>query len=361
MTISKQLNALKKMKKFLKIISLFAVAGIICGLTAWLAIKHISTKSAEAKAENIIEAAYEKHQPSDDGEKIIAISKEIFENFEHLNPKHDPLLRIRGYVTNKRLPEILRLPTGVIETHIQRGLCDNASRMLAFIIEQEGFKSVQWNMTTDFMGHSALLVSTPDDQEFLADPYHGYATKDYTGNLLHPHDAQKRIKAGEPYKNVFQAFGPDSIDKLYSDFSEAVMAAEGQPVTLETTLPVLGNTPLVLGSLDGDYKDVKTAGMENNMGPYWTYMGHRYNREWTRILRVKQPVQVVMTLTEHVDEGVLITDKKPDIDGKQLTWNLYTDDQLVFNDGRAQISLSRLNSYIDVDQLTFIPLNQSLN
>ena len=122
------------------------------GVVGWINIKHVSEIRAEKKAESIIQQAYAKHDPKNADEKIIALTKEVFETFEHTNPSHVPLLKLRPYITNHRLPEIIRLQTGVIETHVQKGLCDNASRMLAFLLEKEGMHSTQWNMVTNRSG-----------------------------------------------------------------------------------------------------------------------------------------------------------------------------------------------------------------
>ncbi len=96
--------------------------------------------------------------------------------------------------------------------------------------------------------------------------------------------------------------------------------------------------------------------MKNNMTPYWQYMGHKYNREWVRILKTKEPVRIVMTLLEPAEQGILTASPAPTVNGKILTWELQANDKIIFRDGLAKISLKRMNSYIGVDQIAIYPL-----
>ena len=94
------------------------------------------------------------------------------------------MLRLRPYVTNALPPSILRYPNGAIETLIETGLCDNASHMLAFILKQKGYETVQWNMITASAAHSALLVSMHDGRKVLVDPFYGFVVVDKKENEL---------------------------------------------------------------------------------------------------------------------------------------------------------------------------------
>ena len=115
------------------------------------------------------------------------------------------LYKFRSYVTNKRLPEFLRLQDGVLETTLEKGLCDNAARLLSFVLKQEGFHSVQWDMMTPGGGHAALLVTLPDDRKIYVDPLFGVAATDKFGKLIHPDEAYKLIQAGRRPEAVFIA------------------------------------------------------------------------------------------------------------------------------------------------------------
>lgn len=343
-------------KKLFKICLVLGVSFVLLSIVGWFGVKYISTAQAVQKANVIIEGAYQSHNPQNDDEKVIALVTEVFDSFGHISSSKEPLLRIRGYLTNKRLPEFLRLRNGVIETHVQKGLCDNAARMLAFLLEEEGFESVQWNMVTDTMGHSALSVSMKDGREVFVDPFYGYVALDERGNLDSLGNAQKRLRSSTRLGKVLRSLGDKSTPKFYNGLRRMSMAAEGQDLVIEAALPKVTGSPLFIGAIDQSSKDMKDAGKSYKMTPYWNYMGHRYNREWVRILRAEQAVRLVITLTEPVEKGVLTMDKKPQIEGKDLIWTLGVGEQITFRDGLAKISFKRLNSYIPVDQITISPL-----
>ncbi len=157
----------------LKYLSIIGGAVVFSGFAGWVGVKHVSVSGAEEKANAIIEEAYKKHSPRSQDEKVIAITREVFRKFEHVNPWIDPLLRVGPYLIHRYLPGFMRFPRGVIETHAERGLCNHAANMLSFVLRQEGFESVQWNMVTNTAAHSALLVKMPDEREVLVDPFLG--------------------------------------------------------------------------------------------------------------------------------------------------------------------------------------------
>ena len=159
----------------------------------WFAAKVIVTQFATNKANQIIEEVYQVHQPTSDDEKIISLTRHVFQNFTNTDPSKDIALRLRGYVTNKRLPSFLRLEDGVIETLFEKGQCDNASRMLAFLLKREGYLSVQWHIVSLNNGHSALLVTLPNDRYGYVDPFFGYIFE-HQGQLLNPIEAKDKNK-----------------------------------------------------------------------------------------------------------------------------------------------------------------------
>lgn len=324
----------------------------VLAVTSWLIVKQVATTTAAQKAEALFASAYEQAPSQTPDEKVIAIASRIFETFHHKDPAKVPLLRIRGYITNRRLPEILRLENGVIETHIETGMCDNAARMLAFVLKQEGFESVQWNMVTQQGAHSALLVTMPDQRKVLVDPYYGYITVDENGHLISPEQAHDLIMAGTPLDNVFKPLGENSDIRFYNNFKDVFMAAQGDNMIIRATIPDFEGE-LVLGKVDGDHIDVKSAGSQHHMTYAWHYAGHLYNREWVRVLKTNKPVRVVMTLVSDVEDGVVTSEPKPEITGKEMIWDLDAGDKITFYDGRAKISPTRLNSFIGVDQIAF--------
>jgi hypothetical protein len=343
------------MAKFLKYCVMLGAVCFALSLFAWMMIRHISIQKAEEHAYELVQLSDFKKDSLSENEKIIAITRQVYLNFRAQNPSEIPLLRLRSYITNDRLLNFLKLPSGVIETNIERGLCDNASRMLAFILKQQGFDSVQWNMVSYKGGHSALLVTMSDNRKAFVDPFYGVVAVDRKKNLIDASKAQELIRAGRRTDKVFMALDKKSKQRFYNDFSSVSMAAEGQDLLIKVDIPALKNKPLLLGSLDGSEKDVISAGNRTNMTPYWNYMGHKYNREWVRILKASEPMKIVITLTEDVDQRVLTATPTPDMQGKVLSWNLMAGQKIIFKDGDAKLSLNRMNSYLNVDQIAFYP------
>ena len=343
----------KKISRFLIVLGL---TGFILGVTYWCAVRYLITQKAIQKTSDIIEITTEAlPEQTNEEQKLIAITKHVFETFYHKDPATIPLYKLRPYITNKRLPEFIRLPDGVMETNIQQGFCDNASRMLAFVLEQEGFPSVQWNMVTNTSGHSTRLVTLSDDErKVFVDPFYGFVTVDQEGKLTDMETAKNRILDGDRFEDVFVALGANSDDRFYKNLNNMYMGAEGENLLIKAKLPRL-NEPLILGKIDGQYKDVKSEGGRNGLTPYWHYMGHKYNREWVRVLEAQQPVKIVMTLVEPVENGILIATPSPKVYQNTLIWELDKGEQLKLQDGLAQISLKRFNSYIDVDQIAIYP------
>lgn len=252
-------------RKFFKYSLMAALVLLVTGLCGWLVAKNLAENIAADKAQSMIAdaAGDETYKPA----RVIDIADAVFRNFKHQNPSNVLLLRLRPYLTNRRLPDFLRLK-------------------------------------------------------------------------------------GE--KDVFQTFSDQSDMLFYSEFADAAMAAEGDDLKLESTLPHLDEV-LQLGEIDGSDKDVRSAAKQNGFGPYWNYMGHKYNREWVRIMHVGQDVKIVMTLVDSVENSVMIADPAPQVDGKTMTWHLKAGEALSLHDGRAKISLRRMNSYIGVDQIAFYP------
>ena len=336
------------MKRILKILTLV----MILGLASWLMTKSVLTKMAEGNANTIISLASEGNAFDRDAEKLIAIAAEISESFEQIDPALVPLYKLRPYITNERLPKFLRLETGVMETLLQKGLCDNTARMVSFVLDQKGYQSVQWDMVTPSGGHAANLVTLPDGKNVYVDALFGVIAVDKKGDLIDAHEAYKRIKKGNRVEDVFQALTDKSEYKFYRNFENVSMGSENEPLHIKAVIPAFEES-LTLGEIDKSGKDVQRASARHDMGTVWNYAGHKYNRNWVRVLQASQSVRVVVTLVSDVEDGVITSEPKPVIKGKDMVWDLKVDETLKFYDGRAKISLKRLNSFIEVDQITF--------
>lgn len=321
----------------------------------WFGIKQGLIVFAERKADEIIKISNINFEDSED-KKLISIATEVFKNFEHKDPAIVPVLKLRPFLTNHRIPKFLRLPDGVIETMIQKGYCDNAARMLKFILKQQNYESIQWNMIFPTRSHSALLVTMKDGRAALIDAFYGYVTADQNKYLTSPEQARIRIAQGNKFEDVFIALGQSSNPNFYQNFQDVSMAAKGENLILEAAIPLLNGKALTLGEIDGNDIDVKDMSAANGLNPYWHYIGHKYNREWIRVLKAKENTKISMTLVDYPIEKILNATPKPIVNGKTLIWHLKSDEKLVLKDSEAKLSFIRLNSYIGVDQIEISPL-----
>lgn len=327
-----------------------AVAG------GYMAVRQAVIMKAQTQARQIIENNLPPEISRSADEEVIILSKAVFEIFRERDPSALWSLRLRPYVTNARLPEAIRFPDGAIETLVREGMCDNAVRMLKFVLAQKGYKATQWNMVADRGAHSALLADLPDGRKGFADPFYGFAAvKD--GKLISAQEAQDLARAGEKPKDVLWALGPESRPKFYTALAELRMAAEGAPLLISAILPrSQGGEPVVIGNLDGSDLDVKDEAALLGMTPYWHYMGHKYNREWVREMTAPEDTRLEMTLLAPATDDVMIADPAPRVEGKTLRWDLKAGEKIRFRDGAARISFRRMNSYIGVDRILVEPL-----
>lgn len=307
---------------------------------------------ARKRAVEIINSVYEQETSREENGRIIALTRYVFENFEH---DSSILLPLRGYLTNHRLPEFLRLEKGVLEVYTRRGSCDNAARMLSFILKQENIESTQWDMSTNTGAHSAVLATLSDGGKALLDPYYGYITTDRNGRVIHPHKAQEIVLSGkDTIENVFVTLSTQSANKsFYNGLESMVMGTKDQELVLWATLPNLEDQPLILGKIDGKHQDVKKASKQKKIRTYWYYMGHKYRRNFTRVMKFNERTKVTMILVAKPEEGILIANRRPSIEGKKLTWYFDAGEELRLRDGLAKISWKRLNSFVYVDQIIF--------
>ncbi len=337
-----------------KIIYHLIFAGIISAILFAIGLygsKIYFTNQAVRHADAIIATAIDSDIITAEDE-IIALSRAVFEEFKVVEPSKVMALRFRPYLSNERLPDFIRFPMGAIEMNIAVGMCDNAARMLHFLLAQKGYKSVQWNMITDKNAHSVLLVYMPDGSRVFVDPLYGFVGFDrLSEELLSPEAIKAAIINGSDLDEVLLPLNENSNKSFYNNFQSVRMAAQGDNLNITADLPLVPDDQVFLGEIDGDNKDVYSAASRNKMTPFWHYMGHKYNRSFVRVLRASQDVRLEMTLLSDINNGIITSDPRPDINGRKLIWNLKSGDDIKFYDGRAKISWKRFNSFVGVDQI----------
>ena len=334
------------MKKYVAAVILLILIGVISVLAA----RHHIISKAKTKAIEILNVA----KASED--EILFITQHVHEVFNNnRKTKNFPILfRLRPFLSNERLPGFIKLPDGVIETIYPFGWCDNAARMTQFIFAQDGVETEQWNMVTPTGAHAALQASYNGTNVFI-DPFYGVLPKNKKGDYINAEQAKKEAQKG---RDVFNAIADTSTKKFYTNFDRVMMAAQGNLLEIDAQLIIKGEE-VVLGKVDGTSKDVHKAGVRNKISPHWTYLGHRYDRSWSRAFSVSEPSRVTFTLTKEPSKKIITSNKKPEISGKKLTWVLGEGEKLIFKDGNAGFLWGDLKSYIEVDQITVTPLGSA--
>ena len=86
-----------------------------------------------SKADAVIEqmiAEAEQEFGDDEEAKVIALTSSFYESFDEDAPGSYLLHKFEPYLSNKRLPSFIKVPPGVIDVYVMRGMCDSAARGL---------------------------------------------------------------------------------------------------------------------------------------------------------------------------------------------------------------------------------------
>lgn len=324
----------------LRKLSCVALTLVITLAGFYLAFRTYIIEKANARSTEILAGA-DIHDPA-------AISLYAIENLYTTFQKqdyrdHKILAHLRPYVSNIRLPEFMRVPQGAIELVTNEGWCDDAARALIYTLGTVDIPARQWNMQGLTMAHAAVIANI-NGSTALLDPFYGYHSLP-AGKPVPPQEAAA--------KRALVAIDENSNHTFYKNFNSYFMAAQGDPLTITANLP---DAQTELGNIDGESGDVQRSGLAHNMTNIWDYIGHKHDRNWTRELRAPTQMKVDIILTEPANDNVLRTlSPAPAVDGTKLSWNLLKDEKIISQDGKAGISLTRLNSYIEIDQITITP------
>jgi hypothetical protein len=274
-------------------------------------------------------------------------TEKLYKSFSKNGYKsHLVLARLRPYLSNERLPEFIRIQKGAIPLMTMEGWCDDAARALIYTLSRRSIEGKQWNIQGASNAHVAVLVQFGAEQTALLDPYYGYHTVK-NGAAVSPGNAVK--------ENAFIPLDENSNRLFYARYDTYFTGVQGAPLRMSWNIPLTEKT-LVLGEKNGDSTDAHDQMKNHGMGVASEYLGHKYDRGWTRELVAQQPLQIDIILTKEPDDGVLRTlSPPPAVDGAKLTWLLSKNQKITSEDGKAGISWTRLNSYIDIDQVIITP------
>ena len=251
--------------------------------------------------------------------------------------KSPPLLwRLRPYLTHDYVPAIFRLPEGLIDTLYATGLCDSAARTLGYILEATGIQSSQLNIVNRFAGgHSVVLARFADGREAMLDPHYGIVPR-LDGKLISASRALETSRKADLGGGIWHKVAPTSDDRFYEKFEYAVFSVQNTGMDIKVRVELTDDMPIALGQRDGDSEDVRRDGLAHGMTSYWIYLGHKYDRGWTRVLEFAQDTRVEIGLMEPVNAGFITTDARPEIEGNTLVYVVAGGGSLAFVDGLAK-------------------------
>lgn len=313
-------------------------------------------RAATAKAQEILGKLQAERQPPE--RLALALTRQVHVWYSKNRTIENPSLlwRLKPYLTHELVPEVFRLPAGLIDTLYVEGICDDATRTLGYILGEAGIESRQLNIVNRFSGaHSVLLAHFPDGREVILDPLYGIVPQ-LNGVLLSPEDAQEASKAIDASETLWHKLAPTSNDSFYRDFTHAVFAAQNAGLEIEVPVSLNGEEAIVLGRPDGDSQDVHKDGLSRSLTHYWTYLGHKHDRGWIRVLVFAQDTRMEIGLVDPVNADFITTDARPNIEGNVLTYEVGAGQSLRFVDGLAKRDWTRLKSYQDIDYIRFEPL-----
>lgn len=286
--------------------------------------------------------------------KLMAMNARIHEAYANQSAHNNPslLFALRPYLSHDLLPEVLRIEKGAIEVLYVKGECDSAARTLMYILRKNGIPAFQLNFNTPSAAHSVVMARLADERRALLDPFFGVVAR-HDGQLIGPERAQELMRAGVPLESVFSV--PDSAEqahKFYKSFGQAQISLQGKPQTLAVNVGLPAGTVVHLGKVDGRSSDVHAASSKRGWYKHWHYLGHRYDRAWTRIISVDQDTRITFKLTGPVNDKFLTADREPtEINAQSVTYEVPNGEQITFIDGKAERDWLKMRSYQDVDAI----------
>ena len=272
-----------------------AVSGVTLGAVAVIG-KAVLVHAGEEKVRHIVNGLNVRDQSI--VMVAIQLTRQVHRWYAQENLVDGPplLFRLRPYLTHDLLPAMFRLPQGLIDTLYAEGECDNAARTLIYLLETTGIRSHQLNIVYRFAsGHSVVLARFPDGREVMLDPHFGIVPQ-LDGELLSPEKAHEASMAATPHGDIWQELAPTSDDWFYRKFEHAVFSAQHTGLDIVIPVRLLDGKPLALGRRDGNSWDVRHDGESHGMTSYLTYLGHKHDRGWSRVLEFAQDTSVVLRI-----------------------------------------------------------------
>ena len=342
--------------KLIRRLLLATFAGILLLGGGAMAGKIALERAAATKAREVLRELQTEGQSAD--RLALALTQRIhvwyLQNRVIENP---PLLwRLKPYLTHDLMPAVFRLQSGSIDTLYVEGLCDDAARTLGYVLKEAGIESRQLNIINRFTGaHAVLLARLPDGREVMLDPLYGIVPM-RDGTLLSPSEAHDASKNADADSELWHQLAPTASVSFYQSFEHAIYAVQDAGLEIEIPISLSGDQAIALGRRDGESEDVSSDGLSHNLTGHLTYLGHKYDRGWNRVLVFAQDTRMEIGLVEPPNGGFITTDVEPQIDGNKLIYEVAAGTSLRFVDGLAKRDWTKLKSYQDIDYIRFEPV-----
>lgn len=280
---------------------------------AWFSTKFIVENRARTVAESIIADVSKNLSTSDTETMVIELTRHVHSVYLRSRSIESAALlwRMRPYLTNRLLPQFARFQDGAIDALYLRGICDNAARTLAFLLNQTGLSARQFNIVNKFGGgHSVVSFEFSNGRRAMLDPLYGVYPK-YNGKMLSPKEARELMKRGEPSEKIWNPLSEEASVDFYRRFGDALFAPEGERLVIEVEVDLSDGQSLQLGEKNGQFVDVVRDGMARGLTSYWGYIGHRYDRGWQRVINFNQDTRVIIGIIDVPDSRFVTTQARP--------------------------------------------------
>ena len=282
------------------------------------------------------------------------LTAKVYESFIGTDPDAPPLLlRLRRFLSHPLLPDLLSVDEGAIEAIYLEGHCDSASRSLVYVLGAIGIEAIPVYLLGP-MGeaHTVVEATLPGGKLVMLDPFFGLVPE-HQGGLLAGSEAQTVLREGTAPQEIWQPVSPRAHYSIFFDtFETFSLTDQGADFEWRRHLDLGVVDTLQIGAFDGSSKEVPEAAGALSLGAHWHYLGHRYERGWTRTLVADHAMRVTFHVLEHPRAGVLTSDLEPEIQPGKVIYTLGKGDALSFVDRRATRSIRTLRSYIGVDAIT---------
>ena len=269
-----------------------------------------------------------------------------------------------GFVLSHRImPEFLRLKRGSLALLYMDGQCSNMSWVLQRLYAELGMDAIQHDWIGPRSAHSALSVKL-DGEWAWVDPFYGYAFEE-NERLISLSRLQELVSAGADPEEYIIALSDKPMLRVYQRVDGVSHARDGDPLDVRIDLP-LDAGKVVVGTLDGQWRDVLSQGARKGLTSHLHYVGPRYSRYFFFRFTADPDTaprgfRIVFHLLDEVDPDNLPESNVPArLQENKLIYE--TDDpeegiRLSYKNMRWTLkNLLRQRSWYNVDMVEFVPL-----